>query len=151
ESGSKRNKYKSITAASLCACSALPLLERTVEIDGDAYCEGTLIDTVNFKALLEDHRDLDEIWIIRVGDADRFRKPLNLHDALGNLCQLFEATLAESDVELFKYHVKEQGEWRGRIIEMEVHSDVNLEWSQGNLDTAVVYVVRAFRTVGLAI
>jgi predicted acylesterase/phospholipase RssA len=133
----KNHKHKPISAASLCACSALPLLEATVEIDGDAYCEGTLIDTANFKTLLEDHPDLDEIWIIRVRDATRFLKPLNLHDAMGNLFQKFEATLAENDVKLFKYHVKHEGKWHGRIVEVQVHSDVNLEWSHSNLDIGV--------------
>jgi hypothetical protein len=133
----KNHKYKPIGAASLCACSALPFLEATVEIDGDIYCEGTLIDTANFKTLLEDHPDLDEIWVIRVRDATRFFKPLNLHDAMGNLFQKFEAALAENDVKLFKYHVKHEGRWHGRIAEMHVHSDVNLEWSHSNLDIGV--------------
>jgi len=59
--------YQSITSASLCACSALPYIEETVEIDGDIYCEGALVDTVNFERLLEDHPDLDEVWISRIG------------------------------------------------------------------------------------
>src|SRR5262249_46691757 len=50
----KQDKYKQITAASLCACSALPYIEGRVDIDGDTYCEGALVDTVNFKSLLED-------------------------------------------------------------------------------------------------
>ena len=45
--------YKQVTAQSLCACSALPFVEGTVDIDGDTYCEGALIDTVNFKQLLK--------------------------------------------------------------------------------------------------
>ena len=60
--------YKRITPASLCACSALPLIEQTVQLDGDTYCEGALVDTVNFEDLVEDHPDLDEIWISRIVD-----------------------------------------------------------------------------------
>jgi predicted acylesterase/phospholipase RssA len=103
--------YKRIGAASLCACSALPYIEQTVTIDGDTYCEGALRDTVNFQRLLQDHHTanepLDEIWINRIVDAQQIRKPINLHDALANLCEMFAATVGEDDVRLFKYHVKE--------------------------------------------
>ena len=48
-----------ISASSLCACSALPFIEGTVEIDGVTYCEGALVDTVNFESLLEEHPELE--------------------------------------------------------------------------------------------
>jgi predicted acylesterase/phospholipase RssA len=100
-------EYKGpIDARSLCACSALPFIEGTVELDGVTYCEGALVDTVNFKSLLMEHPDLDEIWVSRIVDSKQIRKPENLHDAMANLCQLFAATVGEDDVRLFKYHVK---------------------------------------------
>jgi len=98
-----------ITAQSLCACSALPFIEETVEIDGTTYCEGALVDTVNFEGLVDLQvrgQRLDEIWISRIVDAKQVRKPENLHDALANLCQLFAASVGEDDVKLFKYHVR---------------------------------------------
>lgn len=98
-----------ITAQSLCACSALPFIEETVEIDGTTYCEGALVDTVNFEGLIDlqvGERKLDEIWISRIVDSKQVRKPENLHDALANLCQLFAASVGEDDVKLFKYHVR---------------------------------------------
>ncbi|MEZ2143297.1 patatin-like phospholipase family protein [Bradyrhizobium sp. DN5] len=98
-----------ITAQSLCACSALPFIEETVEIDGTTYCEGALVDTVNFEGLLDLQvrgQKLDEIWISRIVDSKQIRKPDNLHDALANLCQLFAASVGEDDVKLFKYHVR---------------------------------------------
>ena len=85
--------YDDINAASICACSALPDIEGTVVINGDTYCEGALIDTVNFKSLIEDHPDLDEIWINKIVDAHQVHAPKNLHDALANLCQLFAASV----------------------------------------------------------
>src|SRR6266849_6494325 len=95
-----------INASTLCACSALPFIEETVEIGGKTYCEGALVDTVNFEGLIEEHgHKLDEIWISRIVDSKQIRKPENLHDALGNLCQLFAATVGEDDVKLFKYPV----------------------------------------------
>src|SRR5262249_49853147 len=93
-----------IDERTLCACSALPYIEETVEIDTtqggsggnkSTYCEGALVDTVNFQSLLEEHGDLEEIWISRIVDSHQIRKPENLVDGLSNLCQLFAATVGE--------------------------------------------------------
>lgn len=103
--------YKPLTPASLCACSALPFVEEVVYIGGDPYCEGALLDTVNFRTLLKHHHTresrLNEIWVSRIVDVGQIREPLNQHDALGNLCQMFAATVGEDDIKLFKYHVRE--------------------------------------------
>jgi predicted acylesterase/phospholipase RssA len=125
--------FKAITPASLCACSALPFVEETVEIDGDIYCEGALVDTVNFERLIEDH-DLDEIWISRIVDAKQVKAPRNIAEALGNLCMLFAATVGEDDVKLFRYHVQEEKSFKGRIFEIKVSDAVNFEWTHANLD-----------------
>src|SRR6266511_5059792 len=82
------NKYKDgygdISAQTLCACSALPYIESTVDINGDTYCEGALVDTVNFDRILEDDDDLDEIWVSRIVDTSQIRRPRNLTEGLGN-------------------------------------------------------------------
>jgi predicted acylesterase/phospholipase RssA len=130
-----------ISARTLCACSALPFIEETVEIDGVTYCEGALVDTVNFESLIEEHGDdLDEIWVSRIVDAKQIRKPNNLHDALANLCQLFAATVGEDDVKLFKYHVQydkpESGKdpWKGTVVEIHVPAHIDFKWNHSNLD-----------------
>lgn len=143
-----------ITAQSLCACSALPFIEETVEIDGTTYCEGALVDTVNFEGLIElqvNGRRLDEIWISRIVDSKQVRKPANLHDALANLCQLFAASVGEDDVKLFKYHVRYDGRnskkskaanskannskvWNGTVVEIHVPGHINFKWNHSNLD-----------------
>jgi predicted acylesterase/phospholipase RssA len=133
-----------ISASSLCACSALPFVEETVKIDGATYCEGALVDTVNFESLLKEHHkppedELDEIWVSRIVDSKQVRKPENLHDALANLCQLFAATVGEDDVKLFKYHVRfdkpESGHrWKGTIVEIHVPGHINFKWNHSNLD-----------------
>ena len=93
-----KEEYKGpIDASTLCACSALPFIEGTVEIDRVTYCEGALVDTVNFESLLQEHQDLEEIWVSRIVDSKQIRKPENLHDALANLCQLFAATVGDDD------------------------------------------------------
>jgi predicted acylesterase/phospholipase RssA len=147
--GWKGDRHKPITAASLCACSALPFVEETVNVDGTVYCEGALVDTVNFKRLLQEHNSpadrLEEIWINRIVDTRQIHKPENLHDALANLCQLFAATVGEDDVKLFKYHVKENNQnpskdpklenlrFKGTIIEIDVSDQINFHWSHKNL------------------
>ena len=128
-----------IDASTLCACSALPFIEETVKIDGDTYCEGALVDTVNFESLIDEERP-DEIWVMRIVDAKQVRKPDNLHDALANLCQLFAATVGEDDVKLFKYHVQfdepapGKKPWTGTVVEIHVPAGINFKWNHSNLD-----------------
>jgi predicted acylesterase/phospholipase RssA len=140
----KDRQYNDISAASLCACSALPFIEETVQLNGDTYCEGALVDTVNLRNLLEDHFDLDEIWVNRIVDATQVHRPQNLHDSLGNLCELFAATVGEDDVKLFEYHVKEgitikgkPKKWTGTIVEIHVDPHVNFKWTRSNLEEGV--------------
>jgi predicted acylesterase/phospholipase RssA len=126
--------YARISPSSLCACSALPFVEETVEINGDIYCEGALVDTVNFKQLLEDHPDTDEVWISRIVDAKQVKAPRNIAEALGNLCMLFAATVGEDDVKLFRFHVERDRKWHGKIVEIGVSAGINFEWSHSNLN-----------------
>ncbi len=136
--------YCDITPGSLCACSALPFVESTVELpDGHTYCEGALVDTVNFQNLLEDHFDLDEIWISRIVDSSQVRKPMNLHDSLANLCELFAATVGEDDIKLFRYHLElddiavrgrpGRHKWKGVVVEIPVSAQVTYRWDHDNL------------------
>ncbi len=150
-----------IDASTLCACSALPFVEQTVAIRGVTYCEGALVDTVNFETLLEEHPDLDEIWVSRIVDSKQIRKPENLHDSLANLCQLFAATVGEDDVKLFKYHVrydhpKDGGKpWTGTLVEIHVPGHINFKWNHSNLDNgrelgraATQQAIAAYRAAG---
>jgi predicted acylesterase/phospholipase RssA len=131
---SKTGSYGKITPATLCACSALPYVEETVEINGDIYCEGALVDTVNFQQLLEDHPELDEVWVSRIVDSKQVRAPQNIADALANLCMLFAATVGEDDIKLFRFHVEKEKKWFGKIIEMKVSSKIDFHWTHDNLD-----------------
>jgi predicted acylesterase/phospholipase RssA len=124
----------------LCACSALPFIEQTVKIDEQVYCEGALVDTLNFRSLLEDHAgSINEIWINRIVDSHQIKQPKNLHDALANLCQLFAATVGEDDIKLFKLYAREnnrQGKrphWTGTIVTVQVDPRVDFHWDEKNL------------------
>jgi predicted acylesterase/phospholipase RssA len=149
-----------INASTLCACSALPFIEETVKIDGDTYCEGALVDTVNFESLI-DEENPDEVYVVRIVDSKQVRKPDNLHDALANLCQLFAATVGEDDVKLFKYHVQYdkpapgKKRWTGTVVEVHVPAGINFKWNHSNLDTgrrlgrrAAEEAIAAYRSAG---
>jgi predicted acylesterase/phospholipase RssA len=128
--------YNLIDAASLCACSALPFIEQTVEIDGDTYCEGALVDTVNFGNLLTDN-DVDEIWVSRIVDAKQIQAPKNLYDSMANLCELFAATVGEDDIELFKCRFEKEDGWKDKkIIEIPV-GNIDFNWTHSNLERGI--------------
>jgi hypothetical protein len=134
-----KRDYLPITRPSLCACSALPYIEQTVKIPndhGNEYSEGALVDTVNFRNLVEDHPDLDEIWVCRIVDYRQVQKPANLHDSLGNLCQQFAAEVGENDIKLFKSHLRKSAGRTPRVIEIPLPQDTNISyrWDHANLD-----------------
>jgi predicted acylesterase/phospholipase RssA len=136
----KRPDYLPITRPSLCACSALPYIEQTVQIpndDGHHYSEGALIDTVNFANLVEDHPDLDEIWVCRIVDDHQVHRPSNLHDSLGNLCEQFAAEVGEDDVKLFKSHLRKSAGRIPRVVEILLpeNTKINYRWDRDNLAT----------------
>ncbi|NBB70030.1 MAG: patatin-like phospholipase family protein [Alphaproteobacteria bacterium] len=141
----RRPGYFKLTPQSLCACSALPYIEETVEMNGDVYCEGALVDTVNFKRLLEDHPDLDEVWVLRIVSKEQIRAPQDLTEGLANLCMLFAASVGEDDVKLFVNHVKEdrredapeERRWPGRVYEIPVATGIDFDWNVSNLEAGI--------------
>lgn len=136
----KNEKYKRISAQTLCACSALPYIEETVRFeDGTEYCEGALVDTVNFQDLVEDHDDVGEIWVSKIVDFEHIDAPKNICDALGNLCMLFAATVGDDDIRLFKYKARLENEnpWLGEVIEIDFGEFTNFDWNHKNFDKGV--------------
>lgn len=137
--GDRSRPYMPISIKSLCACSALPYIEETIKIDGEEYCEGALVDTVNFKDLLRDHPDLDEIWVSRIVDTTQVKPPNTLADGLANLAMLFAAEVGENDIKLFRQHLLNQRSPTPRIVEVEIKpgTKVGFEWNHGNLKAGV--------------
>jgi len=142
----KDAKYPKITSESLCACSGLPFVLSPVRINGSTYVEGATIDTVGFWHLLENHPDLDEIWVCRILDTQQIRPHHNLVEALNNLVMLFAGTTSEDDVKLFKFHLKELNSRRVadakragtkprllELIEFPVSHQTSYEWTHKNL------------------
>jgi predicted acylesterase/phospholipase RssA len=130
-----KEKYLKISQESLCACSALPYIEESVKIGTDEYTEGALVDTVNFKNLLRDHPDLDEVWINRIVDDSQVKPPRNLAGALANLSMQFAAEVGENDIKLFRQHLLNQSRMRPRVVEIPIRPDteVTFEWKHSNL------------------
>ena len=130
-------KYQPITADSLTAGSSIPNYAMPYPMNGDIYCEGAIVDTVNFKDLVENHPDLDEVWVIRILDRSQAPMPTTLIEAeLQSTMLLFE-TIAEDDIKLFKYHLKEDGR-DIKVIEMYVsHKEVNYHWNQSNYTAGI--------------
>lgn len=133
--GKGERDYLKIQPKSLCACSALPYIEESVVIDGDEYTEGALVDTVNFKNLLRDHPDLDEVWVNRIVDDSQVRPARTLADSLANLPMQFAAEVGENDIKLFRQHLINQTRMRPRVVEVPIVPDtkVNFEWKRSNL------------------
>jgi hypothetical protein len=138
----RKREYLPITRPSLCACSALPYIEQTVTIPNDngrAYSEGALVDTVSFRNLIEDHHDLDEIWVCRIVDYKQVHLQKNLHDSLANLCEQFAAEVGDNDISLFKSHLRKTVGRTPRVVEipLNVKTKVNYHWDRDNLETGV--------------
>jgi predicted acylesterase/phospholipase RssA len=128
--------YKPMTMQSLMACSALPYILEPIEIDGKVYCEGATVDTVNFRDLIDNHPDLDEIWVVRILARNQIHAPKTLLDAFNNLVMLFAATTSEDSIALFRLYLQERGS-RVRIVEVPVYGDILYEWSYSNLEQSI--------------
>ncbi len=128
-------RYLRITPESLCACSALPYIEESIFIEGYEYTEGALVDTVNFKNLLQDHPDLDEVWVNRIVDESQVKSPHSLAGALANLPMQFAAEVGEDDVKLFRQHLLNQSRMRPRVVEIPIDpkTRVTFDWKHSNL------------------
>lgn len=130
-----KERYLRISPESLCACSALPYIEESVSIEPYEYTEGALVDTVNFKNLLRDHPDLDEVWVNRIVDEKQVKAPGSLAGALANLPMQFAAEVGENDVKLFRQHLLNQSRMRPRVVEIPIDPEtrVTFDWKHSNL------------------
>jgi predicted acylesterase/phospholipase RssA len=142
----KDDKYPKISAQTLCACSGLPYILSPVVINGTTYVEGATVDTVGFWDLLQNHPDLDEVWVCRILDTHQIHPHHNMVEALNNLVMLFASTTSEDDVKLFKFHLEKLNAERAteaargnpnakliELIEFPVDFHTSYEWTHSNL------------------
>lgn len=128
--------YLKIGKKSLCACSALPFIEESVQLDdGYEYTEGALVDTVNFANLLRDHANVDEVWVSRIVDESQVQPARTLADSLANLPMQFAAEVGEDDIKLFRQHLLNQSVMQPRVVEIPIkpNTAVRFHWSHANL------------------
>jgi predicted acylesterase/phospholipase RssA len=125
------DQYGMVDMRTLCACSALPSIFAPVEVQGQLHCEGATVDAVQFINLLEDHPDLDEIWILRIVALDQAAAPKDQTEALSNSFMIFASALGDANIKAFRTHAAALG-FKGRIVEIPVPR-VKWEWSYPNL------------------
>lgn len=130
----RNDRHEMVDMRTLCACSALPSIFAPVQIGHDVYCEGATVDAVQFIQLLEDHPDLDEIWVVRIVAVEQVDVPKDQTEALANSFMIFAGSLGAANIELFRSHAAKLG-WKGRVVEVPVPL-VKWEWSEGNLETS---------------
>ncbi len=130
------SKYKPMTLKTLRAGSALPYIIEPIELDGKMYCEGAMVDTINFKDIIRNHPDLDEVWVVRLLNLNQVKAPKSLLDALNNLIMLFAASMSEDAISMLRFRL-EKRRMRTRVIEIPVMGDILYEWSESNLQRSV--------------
>jgi predicted acylesterase/phospholipase RssA len=148
----KDPKYQKITTQTLCACSGLPYIIAPVKINGSTYVEGATVDTVGFWHLLQNHPDVDEVWVSRILDRKQIRPHHNLVEALDNLIMMFAATTSQDDVKLFKFHLRDENDRRRdqgkkpiRLVELPVDPFTDYEWTHTNLHNSISHSYNACR------
>ncbi|HCL56783.1 MAG TPA: hypothetical protein DHW82_07215 [Spirochaetia bacterium] len=128
-------KYASITPRALMAGSSVLHYTENPEMNGDKYCEGAVVDTVNFKDLVENHPDLNEVWVIRITDYKTIKPPKNVIESELLGVMLPFDTIAADDVKLFKYHLKDRGlDKKIAVIDIEMkYQELTYDWNYSNL------------------
>ncbi len=139
---SNDKKYKSLSVEALQAGSSVLYYVQPPVINGDRYCEGANKDTLNFKDLLVNHPDLDEIWIVRLTDYQYVDPPETPVQAASLQVMLPFSTIADDDIKLFKYHIKDEGRLRevGMTREQADKILINeIQVKQGHFDKPLTY------------
>jgi hypothetical protein len=125
-------KYKPIDLKVLKANSSILGYLENRKIDDDMYCEGSVADTVNFKSLLRNHPDLDEVWVINILDYKEITPPKNQLEADLLAVELPFITIAQDDIKLFRHHLKDLGlDSKIKIVEIKAsYKDLDFFWKQ---------------------
>jgi predicted acylesterase/phospholipase RssA len=132
-------KYKSISLKALKANSSILGYLENWDIDGDQFCEGAVIDTVNFRDLLANHSDLNEVWVVNILDYKEVHPPLNQLEADLLAVELPMTTIAQSDIKLFSFYLQEAGLYdKIKLIKINLScKDLNFFWRQSTLEKGI--------------
>lgn len=92
-----------ITPKHVLAGSSLFCVCPQTEIDGKVYGEGSYIDSLNFKGVLEKHEDVETVVVLNIlNRKDLIRPARDLNDAYNLSIMLPFVTIAEDDIKLFE-------------------------------------------------
>lgn len=132
-------KYKPIDLNVLKANSSILGYLENREIRGDTYCEGAVVDTVNFRDLLGNHPDLDEVWVINILDYKEIIPPKNQLEADLLAVELPFTTISQDDIKLFRYHLKKLGlDSKIKLVEIKTsYKDLDFFWKQSTLQKGI--------------
>jgi predicted acylesterase/phospholipase RssA len=137
------HKFNDIDADALMAGSSVLHYTENRTIDGQRYkyCEGAVIDTVNLDVLLDEHQDLDEIWVVKIADYQEVLPPKNLIDSELISVMLPFDTISDDDIKLFTYRLNEHNQKKKKKIQMITldmrYGEVNYHWNHSNLDHGI--------------
>lgn len=131
--------YKPITLKALKVNSSILGYLENWEIDGDPYCEGAVADTVNFKDLLRNHSDLDEIWVINILDYKAIKPPENLLEADLLAVELPFATIAHDDIKIFNLFLKKSGlDKKIKFVKINLsYKELDFFWKRSTLEKGI--------------
>ncbi len=130
---------KTITLDALKANSSILGYLQNREIDGDKYCEGSVVDTVNFKHLKEHIHDLEEVWVLNILDYKTVRPPRNQLEADLLGVELPFTTIAHDDVKLFECYVKQNGYANKiKVVRIDMsYKDLDFFWKWSTLEKGI--------------
>ncbi len=131
--------YKTITLDALKANSSILGYLQNREIDGDQYCEGSVVDTVNFRHLKEHIHDLEEVWVINILDYKMVKPPRNQLEADLVAVELPFTTIAHDDVKLFECYIKRNGYANKiKVIRIDMsYKELDFFWKWSTLEKGI--------------
>lgn len=132
-------RYKPISLRALKANSSILGYMQNWDIDGEKYCEGAVADTVNFKDLLRNHPDLNEVWVINILDYKEIKPPKNQLEADLLAVELPFTTIAHDDIKLFDFYLKEAGlNKKIKLIKINLsYKELDFFWKQSTLEKGI--------------
>ncbi len=131
--------YKPITLDVLKANSSILGYLQNRLIDGDKFCEGSVVDTVNFRHLRQHIKELEEVWVINILDYKTVKPPRNQLEADLIGVELPFATIAHDDIKLFEYHLKQNGyEDKLKVIKIDMsYKELDFFWRWSTLEKGI--------------
>lgn len=139
-----------ITAEHLKAALAFPMIYPPYKMEDGDYIEGAAIDTLNFKALVNDdpddaglHPDIDNLVIFDIlGDGKLIRKPRNLYDSWVKSIITPLVKIAKDNIALFeyRYNLDRHGNKKRNLYKVDLMGGIDpehwpevMDWSHSNL------------------